>query len=269
MWLMTTVGFFSIVQKPEDRKTGDLTVRARVRSDLERLRDQFLPSMGPIKEHAGTDYRFRAKAPKGDVAVALANIATKLDYPNFKDEVAKRQGKARASAYGKVWNVLYQLQDDATGHAEQSGAAKAQPAAYIAANGKDMAFGGVLIDARQRVLLRQPTGDFDGYVWTFPKGRPDPGESAEQAALREVRQETGYDAVISGKLPEGFEGGTTVTEFFLMTPKGKPGKFDEETVDIKWVTLAEAASLIAMTTNKVGKKRDLAVLKAVRDYLGM
>lgn len=34
MWLMTTVGFFSIVRKPGET---DLTVRARVRSDLEAL----------------------------------------------------------------------------------------------------------------------------------------------------------------------------------------------------------------------------------------
>jgi 8-oxo-dGTP pyrophosphatase MutT (NUDIX family) len=44
---------------------------------------------------------------------------------------------------------------------------------------------------KKRVLLRRPRGDFDGYVWTFPKGRPEPGETPELAALREVKEETG------------------------------------------------------------------------------
>jgi 8-oxo-dGTP diphosphatase len=57
-----------------------------------------------------------------------------------------------------------------------------------------------------RVLLRRPKGDFDGYVWTFPKGRPDAGETPEQAALREVKEETGYSAKVIGKLPGSFRG---------------------------------------------------------------
>ena len=117
MWLVTNLGFFSIVQKPADKANATLTIRARVRSDLERLRDSFLPGMSAIKENAGTDYRFRATAPKGEVAIALANIAMGIDYDNFKNEVAKQQGKARASTYSKVWDALYKLQDvpDLTG----------------------------------------------------------------------------------------------------------------------------------------------------------
>jgi 8-oxo-dGTP pyrophosphatase MutT (NUDIX family) len=68
--------------------------------------------------------------------------------------------------------------------------------------------------------LRRPKNHFDGYIWTFPKGRPDPGETAEDAALREVKEETGYSAKITGKLPGLFEGGTSVTEFFLMNSFG-------------------------------------------------
>lgn len=262
MWIMTKLGFFSIVEKPEDRKSGNLTVRARVRADLENLHKQFLPGLGAIQEDAGTDYRYRAKAKKADVAAALAGLTDSVDYANFKNEVAKKQGKARAGVYGKVWSALYPLQDDPAANTP------AEPAklAIKPSGGKKAAYGGVLIDDRQRVLLRRPTGDFDGYVWTFPKGRPDLGETAEQAALREVREETGYSAEIIGKLPEGFEGGTTVTEFFLMAPVGKPGAFDAETTNIKWATFSEAEKLIAMTKNIGGRKRDLAVLAAVRDY---
>ncbi len=141
------------------------------------------------------------------------------------------------------------------------------PAPKTAANGKNMAFGGVVIDSARLVLLRRPKGDYDDYVWTFPKGRPDTGESAEQTALREVREETGYTARIVAKLPGAFEGGTSVTEFFIMEPVGDPGAFDKETAAVRWATLDEAVDLIGLTTNVSGKPRDLAVLLALQTAL--
>jgi 8-oxo-dGTP pyrophosphatase MutT (NUDIX family) len=259
MWMITPIGFFSVVQKAEDKQDGMLTVRARVGADLDRLRAEFLPSLGPVKKNAGTDYRYRARAPRGDVAVALANLAMQIDYSNFKNEVAKRQGKARAATYGKVWDVLFDLKEDAS--------VKSAPAP---APDLKVAYGGVVIDAENRVLLREPSKHFDGYVWTFPKGRPDKGkvETPEEIALREVEEETGYKAAITGALPGCFEGGTTMNSFFLMAPVGNPGKFDKETASIRWATFDEAAGLIAQTTNAKGRKRDLAVLAAVRKALG-
>lgn len=111
MWIITTVGFFSIVQKPEDKKTDTLTIRARVRSDLEALRDNYLPTLGPIVAHAGTDYQYRATAPRAEVAAAIQQLVLTTDYPNFKNVVASRQGYERASIYGKLWTVLYGLAD--------------------------------------------------------------------------------------------------------------------------------------------------------------
>jgi hypothetical protein len=43
MWLVTSVGFFSIVKKPGE---SDLTVRARARGDLEALSKAYFPSLG-------------------------------------------------------------------------------------------------------------------------------------------------------------------------------------------------------------------------------
>ena len=106
MWLLTSVGFFSIV-----RKTGesDLTVRARARSDLEELIRRYLPSMGPIVEGTGTDYPYRAQASPDALAAGVARIVEDIDYPNFKDMVADRQGFERAHVYGDVWSVLRRL----------------------------------------------------------------------------------------------------------------------------------------------------------------
>jgi len=245
MWLITPMGFFSIVCKPGDEEQGALTVRSRVKSDLEALGKNFLPSLGAIVEGAGTDYRYRAKAQRDDIGKALALMVQQLDYGNFKNEVAHRQGKYRASVYGKVWEVLYNLQE--------------APANVLA-----KAYGGVVLD-KGRVLLRRPKGDFDGYVWTFPKGRPDAGETPEQAALREVKEETGYSAKVIRKLSGSFRGGTSVTEYFLMSPVGSPVSFDsKETSAIRWATLDKAVKLVGMTTNKIGQARDLSVLEAAR-----
>ncbi|MEY8689598.1 MAG: hypothetical protein AB9M53_06930 [Leptothrix sp. (in: b-proteobacteria)] len=110
MWLITPIGFFSIVQKPGDAEAGTLTVRARVRADLEALRSQFLPELGGITESRNTDYRFRASAPREAVALAAANQVRQLDYSNFKSEVARQQGHARAARYHDVWATLLPLQ---------------------------------------------------------------------------------------------------------------------------------------------------------------
>lgn len=261
MWLFTTIGFFSIVQKSADGPFERLTIRSRVRADLEALRKNYIPTLGLIEEHSGTDYRYRAMASKHAVAAAMAKIVEDITYSNFKNEVAKNQGKSRSALYGEVWSALYPMQ--------QSAPAKPQPSAFAISNGvKAIAYGGVLIDEQGRILLRSPKGQFDGYVWTFAKGRPDAGETPEQAALREVREETGHEAHITSKLDGCFEGGTTANEYWMMVSNHDHGDFDRaETSMVRWVDLAEAEILISKTTNPTGRKRDLAVLAAVRVLL--
>jgi len=110
MWLMTPIGFFSIVQKAKDAAADTLTVRARARSDLEALRDAYVHELGEIVEGGGTDYPFRAIAPRKSLGAALAAIVADLDYSNFKSEVARRQGAARAQTYHEVWQALRGLE---------------------------------------------------------------------------------------------------------------------------------------------------------------
>ena len=129
------------------------------------------------------------------------------------------------------------------------------------------AFGGVLVNNRRRILLREPTGHYGGYVWTFAKGRPDPGESAEKAALREVREETGYDARITGLAPGVFQGDTSTTLFFLMAPTGEQLPFGPETVRTTWADFDEAKRLVSMNETAIGRDRDLGVIAAARDML--
>jgi 8-oxo-dGTP diphosphatase len=123
-------------------------------------------------------------------------------------------------------------------------------------------YGGVVIREDGRVLLREPTKHFGGYVWTLPKGGADPGESPEEAAVREVREETGVIAKVVGRVPGEFPGTTGVTVFFRMSFVEDTGAFDWETKSIVWADIEEARRLIQLTKTSTGRARDLAVLEA-------
>ncbi len=126
---------------------------------------------------------------------------------------------------------------------------------------KETAFGGIVVNNHGEILLREPRGHFDHYVWTFPKGRQSCDETPEEAAIREVLEETGINAKIKGRLPGVYPGGTTDTIFFLMSPIEDTEHFDAETQSIKWVSPEEARNLISRTTNQKGRERDLKVLE--------
>lgn len=99
----------SIVEKPDDKATDTLTIPARVGGDLKSLRDRHLPTLGPITANAGTDYPYRAKAPRVDVTAALQQAVADLHNDNFKSAVAKGQGRPREAIYDRVWSVLAAL----------------------------------------------------------------------------------------------------------------------------------------------------------------
>lgn len=130
-----------------------------------------------------------------------------------------------------------------------------------------VAYGGVVLDGAGRVLLREPANHYGGYVWTFAKGRPEAGETPEQAAVREVQQETGYEVTILRPIPGTFRGGTTVNGYFLMAAGRQLHEPDWETQTLGWATFAEARELIAQTTDPLGRERDLAVLAAAERLL--
>ena len=63
---------------------------------------------------------------------------------------------------------------------------------------REFSAGGVVIKDKSEVLLiKNPSN-----IWTFPKGHIEKGETKEQAALREVKEETNIDAEIVDYLGE-------------------------------------------------------------------
>jgi 8-oxo-dGTP pyrophosphatase MutT (NUDIX family) len=123
------------------------------------------------------------------------------------------------------------------------------------------AYGGVVINPRNQVLLREPASHYKGDRWTFPKGKPKPGESPEQTALREVLEETGFRAEILARIPGSFDGSRTSNEYFLMAPIEDTGHFDRETQAVRWAGGEEARQLILLNERPRRRRRDLRVLK--------
>ena len=107
MWLITTRGFYSVVA--DHYEDGNVLVRARVREDLESLAD-LIPEL-EVEDTPERDYRFRASVPREVWETAAAALAEEIDYPNFKNAVADRQGSDRAHVYSDVWFTLLGLQE--------------------------------------------------------------------------------------------------------------------------------------------------------------
>jgi 8-oxo-dGTP pyrophosphatase MutT (NUDIX family) len=162
MWLITPIGFFSIVQKPGDVAADTLTIRSRVRSDLEALRQHHLPHLGAITESKTHDYRFRAVAPRAEVAQAMAEMVKQLNYSNFKSHVAKTQGNPRSHLYHKVWDLLCDLQT------EPSRYSTAAPASPHAAANNIPVFHPKPDEHGQKVTIKQPSQPSALSAWSDP-----------------------------------------------------------------------------------------------------
>lgn len=106
MWLFTTDGFFSAVAHRDN--PGTILVRSRVREDAQSLVASV--GQGEVIETPDGDYRYRVLLPRNTWSAHLAAAGDAIDYPNFKNAVATRQGADRARAYADVWSVMFQLQ---------------------------------------------------------------------------------------------------------------------------------------------------------------
>ena len=96
----------------------------------------------------------------------------------------------------------------------------------------------------QVALVHRPRYD----DWTLPKGKLDPGESFEEAALREVEEETGLRAQLVRELPATHyevNGRPKIVRYWLMDVDHE-GAFapNDETDALRWVAPDEALGLL-------------------------
>jgi 8-oxo-dGTP diphosphatase len=107
------------------------------------------------------------------------------------------------------------------------------------------AAGGVVVSDGRIALIHRPKYD----DWTLPKGKLDPGESWEEAAVREVREETGIPCRLLEELPSvayrDSRGRPKTVRYWRMEPAGEAGELDGSEVDeLRWVDPADALALL-------------------------
>ena len=112
-------------------------------------------------------------------------------------------------------------------------------------------------------------GRSDPVRWALPKGTPDPGETREQTALREVREETGLDVQIVRQLDsiqywflrssDGARCHKTV-HYYLMAPTGgDTSRHDDEFDFVEWFPLPQAIEAMTYPNEARIVKKSTAV----------
>jgi 8-oxo-dGTP pyrophosphatase MutT (NUDIX family) len=117
--------------------------------------------------------------------------------------------------------------------------------------------GGVVIDEGGQVLLIRARDLRNRAVWTLPKGALAPGETGAAAALREVREETGYRCEVVRELEpvtywfqrDGRRIRKTV-RWFLMRPIAKEGEHDHEVDEVAWARRDDALARLRYDSDR-------------------
>ena len=98
----------------------------------------------------------------------------------------------------------------------------------------------------------------DDGTWTLPKGTPNPGETTEETALREVREETGLEVAILEPLDsieywfvQGDRRVHKTVHYFLMAETGGSlDRHDHEFDEVRWIPLSSASSTLTFPTER-------------------
>src|SRR5215213_7937008 len=112
------------------------------------------------------------------------------------------------------------------------------------------------------VVVHRPRYD----DWSLPKGKLDPGEGWEQAALREVEEEVGLRCRLGEELPHAaytdHKGRAKVVRYWLMEPEGDAAFEPNEEVDeMRWIAPDDAAATLSYP-------HDAELLRAAAERLG-
>jgi len=106
------------------------------------------------------------------------------------------------------------------------------------------AAGGVVLRDGEIAVVHRPRYD----DWSLPKGKLDPGEGWEEAAVREVEEETGLRCELGAELaPARYrdrKGRDKLVRWWLMTPLDGEFTATDEVDELRWLDLEAALELL-------------------------
>ena len=117
------------------------------------------------------------------------------------------------------------------------------------------AAGGVVVrhaenGASEVLIVHRPAYD----DWSFPKGKCEDGESEEEAAVREVEEETGLRCRLEHELTttryRDAGGRPKTVRYWLVTPVGGRLEAANEVDDVRFVPFAEARALLTYARDR-------------------
>jgi 8-oxo-dGTP pyrophosphatase MutT (NUDIX family) len=141
------------------------------------------------------------------------------------------------------------------------------------AQAREFSAGGVVVRGEQIVAIVPTRRAADGSrVLALPKGHVDPGETTIEAAVREVREETGIIAEPVCELGEsrywyrrdGRTIGKTVAFYLFTYVEGDIADHDDEVEEVRWLALDDAEAALSHDAEREMVALALAYLRKDR-----
>lgn len=140
-------------------------------------------------------------------------------------------------------------------------------------NGRELSAGGVVVRGDEVIVIVPTRRGAQGQrVLGLPKGHVDPGENAEQAARREVREEAGVEARMVAKLGDvryfyqrdGQRIFKMVRFFLFDYSSGSLEDHDDEVEEARWMPMREAVRALSYRGEREMVERALTAIAQER-----